>query len=86
MTLLLSIESSQIFVISFYSEQTFQERTRMLCFFKDTAVRLENGFSQYSGRVEILSFGQWTTICDQGFDFFDVKVLCRMLNFDFGDQ
>ncbi|XP_052777910.1 deleted in malignant brain tumors 1 protein-like [Mya arenaria] len=43
-------------------------------------VRLEEGSGRYEGRVEVSIAGIWGTICDDGFDMDDAKVVCRMLN------
>ncbi|KAH3861473.1 hypothetical protein DPMN_024403 [Dreissena polymorpha] len=46
-----------------------------------TPIRLVNGTSAQSGRVEVEYRGQWGTICDDGFDDLEAKVICRMLGF-----
>lgn len=41
-------------------------------------IRLTGG-SLNSGRVEVLYFGQWGTVCHDLFDFNAAEVVCRML-------
>ncbi|XP_052268664.1 neurotrypsin-like [Dreissena polymorpha] len=46
-----------------------------------TPIWLVNGTSSQSGRVEVEYRGRWGTICDDGFDDLEAKVICNMLGF-----
>ena len=43
------------------------------------ALRLVNGSSRCSGRVEVLHRQQWGSVCSNGWDLHDAAVVCREL-------
>jgi hypothetical protein len=50
-------------------------------YLQETPIRLKNGDSEQSGRVEIYHFGKWGTVSSNYFDGRDLEVICRMLGY-----
>ena len=44
-------------------------------------IRLQKGTTPHSGRVGIRYGNSWSTLCYEGLDYPDVKVICRMLGY-----
>lgn len=49
-------------------------------------IRLRDGYSQFSGRVEVYVGGEWGTVCSDRWDIEDAHVACRWLGFDGADS
>ena len=47
-------------------------------------MRLLDGVKNSSGRVEYCQFGNWGSVCSDGWDDRDARVVCRQLGFNAG--
>ncbi len=45
-------------------------------------VRLTGSYHEHEGRVEICLNNVWGTVCDDSWNSYDAKVVCRQLGFD----
>lgn len=48
---------------------------------KNGELRLTDGLTRYEGRVEMYWNSEWRSICDDGWDESDAKVVCRQLSY-----
>ena len=57
----------------------------VLIYYVDTIsngeIRLVDGLSQYEGRVQMWWNSEWMTICSDGWDEQDAKVICSQLGY-----
>ena len=70
--------SEWIFVNTFF----YAEHIHMSC----TAgqIRLVNGYTNESGRVEVCQDELWGTVCDDGWDSNDATTVCTQLGYNYG--
>ena len=45
-------------------------------------VRLQGGIDSSNGHVEVCQFGTWGTVCSDGWDDNDARVVCGELGYD----
>ncbi len=63
----------------FFVVVVFIDLTAARC--QEGEVRLANGTTRFNGRVELCQNETWGTICQDGFEFNEAKVICRQLGF-----
>ena len=47
---------------------------------------LQEGNYSNEGRVEVYCNGQWGTICDNGFNSIDARIICKQLGYNYYDR
>ena len=52
----------------------------------DRQIRLAGGSNHREGRFEICFNNTWGTVCNNGWNLLDAKVVCRMLNFSYNSK
>lgn len=58
-------------------------RTRLILYaFSGIPLRLVGGSSINEGRLEVSLDEQWGTVCSDGFDVNDARVVCKSLGYD----
>lgn len=62
-----------------FAEPCYKKSSVALCFFSPDTVRLVNGNSLCSGRLEVKSNQRWSSVCEDDFDQQDAEVVCREL-------
>ena len=50
-------------------------------YFTDLSIRLVNGTNEKEGRVEIYWNNQWSTVCDDYWDYTEATVMCKQLGY-----
>ena len=54
---------------------------RIVTFVLSADLRLANGNQINSGRLEVKIYGEWGTVCDDGFSDDNANVVCKDLGF-----
>ena len=53
---------------------------------EDSSIQISGGPQSVEGCVEVCLHGRWGAVCDDGWDFYEARVVCKQLGFSAGEK